>query len=105
VYLSAIDFVWGNLADDTVATYADLDPDQSQTYIDVAYDSGDAAPDLLGGYGLTFSPDGSVLYLSNSDINRVFIFDRLEETGPIAEPGVLVLGLLGMPMLLRRRRR
>jgi len=103
VYLSAIDFAWGNLADDTTGTYADLDPDSATTYLDIAYDSGDAAPDLLGGYGLTFSPDGSVLYLSNSTTDRVFIFDGLQEAPPIPEPAGL--GLMGLALLAIRKRR
>ena len=103
VYLSAIDFAWGNLADNTTATYADLDPDAATTYLDIAYDSGDAAPDMAGGYGLTFSPDGSVLYVSNSTVNRVFIFDKLQEAKPVAEPAGL--GLLGLALLGIRRKR
>jgi len=103
VYLSAIDFVWGNLADNTTATYADLDPDSATTYLDIAYDSGDAAPDLVGGYGLTFSPDGSVLYVSNSTVNRVFIFDGFQEPEPIPEPAGL--GLVGLALLAVRKRR
>jgi hypothetical protein len=65
----------------------DLDPDNANTYIELTYDSGDANPDLLNAGGLTFSPDGTVLYIGNGKDNaesRVFVFDNVLPPAPPA---------------------
>ncbi|MFO7899514.1 MAG: hypothetical protein R6V58_10715, partial [Planctomycetota bacterium] len=112
VYLSAVSFAFGTLADDSPATYVNLDEDTTDNFLEITYDSGDDDPDLLMPYGLTFSPDGSVLYVVNaagtstsSGGDRVFQFDLFEPAQPIPEPGALGLALLGLPLLLRRRKK
>ena len=105
VYLSAISFAWGTLAGDSTAGYVDLDPDSANTYLEISYDSGDTNPDLLGTVGMGFSADGKILYVSNGSGTRVFIFDAVLPPEPVAEPGVLALTFLGLPLALRRRSR
>jgi hypothetical protein len=80
VYLSAVSFDWGSLGANSIATYQSANPDSTNTYLGISYDSGDSYPDLNRGDALAFSPDGSVLYVvvfSTTGANsRVFIFDR-----------------------------
>lgn len=67
----------------------------------------------IAGRGITFSPDGSLLYVSSSlqlstgnsayDDARIYIFELIEDK-PIPEPASAGLVLIGLAGLLRRRR-
>jgi hypothetical protein len=92
----------------------DLDPDDDNgagsMYLDLTGLITDT-PDTsnITGHGIAVNADASLIWIaassgSSSTPDNIFVFETTEEP-PIPEPGVLVLGLLGMPMLLRRRRR
>ncbi|MCG3179316.1 MAG: hypothetical protein BIFFINMI_01650 [Phycisphaerae bacterium] len=112
VFLSAVSFSFGNLGDNSITSIVDLDPDSANTYLELTYTAASNANDLTGenlvaARGLAFSPDGSVLYVTNGDSDnnskRVFIFDA-----PVAVPEPATLGLLatgGILLLVAGRRR
>ena len=105
-YLSAVSLTggWGDLADDVVCTYVDLDTETADKYLDITYDNG--TDPALASYarGLGFSEDGKVLFVARNAGDgapaRVFIMEIPEP----ATMGLLGLGFAGMAALRRRRR-
>jgi hypothetical protein len=107
VYLSAITFEWapgGDFANDSVATFVDLDPDSANNYLEISFSG--IGGSLVGSISVdntldvAVSPDATELYVSNNG-SRIFIFDN---TTP--EPATMMLVALGgVPLLLRLRRR
>lgn len=104
VFLSAVEFGWGLLADDSLATYVDLSAeDLLNDYLEITYDSGDSNEDLMRAGSLAFSADGSRLFVAggtSSSNAQVFQFNVV-----VPEPATSALLAIGLACLLLVGRR
>lgn len=111
VFLSAVSFDWGLTDDNSLVAIEDLDPDSANSFLDLTYIASLNPNDMTGedldaARGLSFSPDGSVLYITNGtgdgSSNRVFIFDLAQPANlQVPEPSsILLMSMMGIAALL-----